>query len=55
MHQISSLEPITANAVGGTHEINLEVPAPTIDSETGERVNCNKNQIIRRVKNIPFT
>ena len=54
MHQIRSLEPITANAVGRTHEINLEIPAPTIDSETGERVNCNKNQNIPESKEHSF-
>ena len=54
MHQIRSLEPITANAVGRVHEINLEIPAPTIDSETGKRVKCNKNQIIPESKEHSF-
>ena len=48
------MEPITANAVGGSHEINLKVPAPTIDSETGERVKCNKDQIIPEIKEHSF-
>ena len=54
MHQIRSLEPITANAVGRIHEINLEVPSPTIDLETGERVDCNKDQIIPESKELSF-
>ena len=32
MYQIHSLEPVTANAADGSHEMNLKVPAPTIDS-----------------------
>ena len=54
MYQIHSLEPITANAVGGSHEIDLKVPAPTIDSKTGERVKCNKDQIIPEIKEHSF-
>ena len=54
MYQIRSKGPITANATGRTHEIDLETPAPTIDSETGERVICSKDQIVPEVKNIPF-
>ena len=54
MYQIHSLEPITANAAVGSHEINLKFPAPTIDSETGKRIKCNKNQIIPEIKEHSF-
>ena len=55
MYQIHSLEPVTANAADGSHEMNLKVPAPTIDSETGERVKCNKDhQIIPEIKEHSF-
>ena len=54
MYQIRSKGPITANATGRTHEIDLETLSPTIDSETGERVICSKGQIIPESKEHSF-
>ena len=54
MYQIHSMGSITARAAGRTQEIDLGIPAPTIDSETGERVVCNRDQIVPESKEHSF-
>ena len=54
MYQIHSRGPITANAVGRTHEIDIKSPAPTINTETGERVTCSNDQIVPESKEHSF-